>query len=56
VIGDPATLSSALRIPGGVLEVLSGKGADGVVKQSQQVSVDALLQPEPPRYARPAQN
>jgi uncharacterized protein YlxW (UPF0749 family) len=56
VIGDPATLSSALRIPGGVLEVLRGKGADGVVKQAQRVTVDALRQPEPPRYARPAQD
>jgi uncharacterized protein YlxW (UPF0749 family) len=56
VIGDPATLSSALRIPGGVLEVLNGKGADGVVVQSQEVRVDALHQPETPRYARPAQD
>jgi uncharacterized protein YlxW (UPF0749 family) len=54
VIGDSSTLASALRIPGGVLEVLKGKGAEGLVKQSPRVDVDALRQPEEPRYARPA--
>jgi uncharacterized protein YlxW (UPF0749 family) len=54
VIGDPATLSSALRIPGGVLEVLKGKGAGGAVLQRPDVRVDALQPPRPPRYARPA--
>jgi uncharacterized protein YlxW (UPF0749 family) len=54
VIGDPATLSSALDIPGGVLEVLRGKGATGRVTRPATVRVDALRPLRPPQYAQPA--
>src|SRR4051794_37836174 len=54
VIGDPQTLSRLLQIPGGVLDVLHGKGAQGKVSQPPTVTVDALRSPTPPQYARPA--
>jgi uncharacterized protein YlxW (UPF0749 family) len=54
VIGDPQTLSRLLQIPGGVLDVLHGKGAQGKVTQPGTVTVDALRSPTPPQYARPA--
>jgi uncharacterized protein YlxW (UPF0749 family) len=54
VIGDPQTLSRLLQIPGGVLDVLHGKGAQGKVSQPSTVTVDALRSPTPPQYARPA--
>jgi uncharacterized protein YlxW (UPF0749 family) len=54
VIGEPQTLARLLQIPGGVLDVLHGKGAQGKVTQSSTVTVDALRPPTRPQYARPA--
>jgi uncharacterized protein YlxW (UPF0749 family) len=54
VIGEPQTLSAALEIPGGVLEVLRQKGAQGRVSTPQVVRVDALRELTTPQYARPA--
>jgi uncharacterized protein YlxW (UPF0749 family) len=54
VIGDPETLSSALDIPGGVLEVLRQKGAEGRIAKPATVTIDALRAVRPPQYARPA--
>jgi len=54
VIGDPQTLSSAVDIPGGVLEVLRQKGAQGAVTTSTVLDVDALHTLTPAEYARPA--
>ena len=42
VIGEPQTLAKVLQIPGGVLDVLRSKGAQGRVTQAQAVRVDAL--------------
>jgi uncharacterized protein YlxW (UPF0749 family) len=53
-IGDPATMAAALDIPGGVLEVLRGLGAQGTVTERDTVEVTALHRPRPPQYARPA--
>jgi uncharacterized protein YlxW (UPF0749 family) len=53
-IGDPQTLGAALEIPGGVLEVLRNKGAQGTVHSESTVTITALLQPRAPQYARPA--
>jgi uncharacterized protein YlxW (UPF0749 family) len=53
-IGDPQTLASALEIPGGVLEVLRQRNAEGTVRQSLSVAIDALRTVEAPEYARPA--
>ena len=53
VIGDPATLVSALRIPGGVVDVVEQLGGRAIVDRSSAVEVGALRRLEPPRYARP---
>jgi uncharacterized protein YlxW (UPF0749 family) len=53
-IGDPQTLSAALDIPGGVLEVLRQEGASGSVTLPDVVTVDAVTTPPEPQYARPA--
>jgi uncharacterized protein YlxW (UPF0749 family) len=54
VIGDPQTLGAALEIPGGVLESLRSKGADGAVHPEQTLRITALRQVSAPQYARPA--
>jgi uncharacterized protein YlxW (UPF0749 family) len=54
-IGDPKTLTSALSIPGGVVDTVAGRsGARAIVTTSPSVSVTALRQLATPRYARPA--
>ncbi|MGZ4613843.1 MAG: DUF881 domain-containing protein, partial [Kineosporiaceae bacterium] len=54
VIGDPQTLSRLLQIPGGVLDVLHSKGAQGKVTQPATVTIDALQPASSPQYAHPA--
>ena len=54
VIGEPGTLATALEIPGGILEVLDQRGAQGVVTQEQSVEITSLRVAPSPRYARPA--
>lgn len=54
VIGDPRTLAAALDIPGGVLDVLRQREAEGVVTQRSSVEITALRPPPTPQYARPA--
>ena len=53
-IGDPRTMSSALRIPGGVVETLRGLGADAAVVETAALAVTALRPASTPQYARPA--
>ena len=53
-IGDPRTMSAALRIPGGVVETLRGLGADAVVTEMTTLTVGALRPASTPGYARPA--
>jgi uncharacterized protein YlxW (UPF0749 family) len=53
-IGDPPTITTAMGIPGGVLETLSGKGATGKVIQHDVVRVTALHVLSTPQYAHPA--
>jgi uncharacterized protein YlxW (UPF0749 family) len=53
-IGDPPTLSSALNIPGGVLEGLRRLGSTATVERDGQLTVDALRVVATPQYARPA--
>ena len=55
VIGEPRTLAAALDIPGGVLDVLSQRGAQGVVTQRQALEITSLRAAPSPRYARPAE-
>jgi uncharacterized protein YlxW (UPF0749 family) len=53
-IGDPHTMSTAMGIPGGVLDTLAAKGARGTVITHDAVQVTALHQVTAPQYARPA--
>jgi uncharacterized protein YlxW (UPF0749 family) len=54
-IGDPRTLTSALGIPGGVLDTVAAQpGAHAGLTTSPTVSVTALRPLTTPRYARPA--
>ena len=54
-IGDPRTLSTALGIPGGVVDTVDATpGAHAIVTTSPAVSVTALRRLSAPRYASPA--
>jgi uncharacterized protein YlxW (UPF0749 family) len=53
-IGDPPTLAQAMGIPGGVLDTLKSKEANGAVTQHQNVRITSLHLVTPPEYARPA--
>ena len=52
-IGDPPTLGSALRIPGGVVDNVEQFGGRALVEPRDAVEVGALRRLEAPRYARP---
>ncbi|NAZ85165.1 DUF881 domain-containing protein [Kineococcus indalonis] len=54
VVADPATVSTALDIPGGVRESLRQLGAQLSVSTPEQVRVTALHAVSSPQYARPA--
>ena len=54
VIGDSRTLAAALDIPGGVLDVLRQRDAQGVVTQRDESTITSLRAAPSPRYARPA--
>jgi uncharacterized protein YlxW (UPF0749 family) len=54
VIGEPRTLATALDIPGGVLDVLRQREAQGLVTQRASVEITSLRAAPSPRYARPA--
>jgi uncharacterized protein YlxW (UPF0749 family) len=52
-IGDPATMSSAMEIPGGLSENVRQLGARITTDQAKDLTVGALHALSPPRYARP---
>jgi uncharacterized protein YlxW (UPF0749 family) len=52
-IGDPATMSSAMEIPGGLSENVRQLGAAIKIAQLNDVTVGALHTLRAPRYARP---
>ena len=54
VIGDPATIESALGIPGGVVDNITTRGGGATVQTGDELVVDALRPLATPRYARPA--
>lgn len=54
-IGDPRTMSAALRIPGGVVDSLRTLSGDALIDERDTVQVTALQPPPSPQYARPAQ-
>jgi uncharacterized protein YlxW (UPF0749 family) len=54
-IGDPNTLSTALTIPGGIVDTVAAQpGAHAAIASSANIEVTALRALQPPRYARPA--
>ena len=54
VIGDPATVETALGIPGGVVDAVESRGGRAIVARDDEVLVGALRPLSTPRYARPA--
>jgi uncharacterized protein YlxW (UPF0749 family) len=52
-IGDPATMSSAMEIPGGLSENVRQLGATITIAQQKELTVGALHPLSEPRYARP---
>ena len=53
-IGDPRTMSAALRIPGGVVDSLRTLDGDALIGERDLLEVTALQPPPSPQYARPA--
>jgi uncharacterized protein YlxW (UPF0749 family) len=53
-IGDPATMATALEIPGGVADTVRTAGGRITVTREESVLVSALQPPSTPQYARPA--
>jgi len=53
-IGDPQGLSTALKIPGGVVEALQAKGASSSVTEVDTIAISALHPLPTPQYAHPA--
>ncbi|MEJ3748249.1 DUF881 domain-containing protein [Actinomycetes bacterium KLBMP 9797] len=54
VIGDPRTMETALKIPGGVVESVGNDNGTVIVQERDEVEVSALSAPATPQYARPA--
>lgn len=53
VIGDGATMSAALNIPGGVVDAVKRSGGSVSVREPDVVEVPETRRVAPPRYARP---
>ena len=54
VVGDPGTLSSALGIPGGVVDTVAELGGRADVTELDSVVISALRPLDEPQYAEPA--
>lgn len=53
-IGDPATLATAMGIPGGAVASLTYADAEAVLTQSDQIQITAVRSPDEPEHAEPA--
>jgi uncharacterized protein YlxW (UPF0749 family) len=53
VIGDPATMRTALNIPGGVAASVQGDGGTVIVEDREAVEVSVLHGPVKLEHARP---
>jgi uncharacterized protein YlxW (UPF0749 family) len=53
VIGSPQDMETAMNIPGGVVQRITGQGGSVDIVQEQQVVVDALRPLDQPQYASP---
>jgi uncharacterized protein YlxW (UPF0749 family) len=54
-IGDAKTLSSAMTIPGGIVETVRQKGANATVTESQSIQITSVHEPRPMTHAKPTQ-
>jgi uncharacterized protein YlxW (UPF0749 family) len=54
VIGDPQYMETAMNIPGGAVQRITGRGGSVTIHQSQQIVVDALRPLDEPQYASPS--
>ena len=54
-IGDSKTLSSAMTIPGGIVESVRQKGADAAVTESSLIEITSLHQPTKMTHAKPVE-
>ncbi|AEG44335.1 DUF881 domain-containing protein [Isoptericola variabilis] len=55
-IGDPATISPALEIPGGAFATVRNRGASVTLVSHDRVEVTAVREPREPRFARPVES
>jgi uncharacterized protein YlxW (UPF0749 family) len=55
VIGDSKTLSSAMTIPGGIVESVRQKGAQAAVTESSLIEITSLHQPTKMTHAKPVE-
>lgn len=53
VIGDPATMRTALNIPGGVVASVNGDGGNVIVQEREAAEVSAVHAPTELKHARP---
>jgi len=51
VIGDPATLETALKIPGGIVETIQTSDGAVVINRSTNVDIDSIVSLKNPEYA-----
>lgn len=51
-IGDPSTLYSALRFPGGLVDKIESRGAKIKITESETISITAVTKSKPGRYAQ----
>jgi uncharacterized protein YlxW (UPF0749 family) len=52
-IGDPATMSEAVRFRGGLIDRVSNAGGNASVQERDKVTITALADVKGPEYARP---
>ena len=52
-IGDPATMSEAVRFRGGLIDRVSNAGGKATVEERDKVTITALADLKGPEYARP---
>ncbi|GAA2743408.1 hypothetical protein GCM10009868_17010 [Terrabacter aerolatus] len=55
VIGDSKTLSSAMTIPGGIVESVRQKGAEAVVTESSLIEITSVHRPVEMTHAKPVE-
>jgi len=53
-IGDPESLATALRFPGGFVDDIALDEGKVTIKKSPAIKVTSLRNPTQPRFARPS--